>query len=147
MSDFRAMSVLSDDKKNELRERLNQNHEEQKQKREEFRKKVEERKAELANSANAESYQDAAARVDAMREDLYKLEIKKNKAKNEERVELDRKFYELFEVLRIEESAVGISHQLKPRPKSYFRKRRIKRLILTISIVIVVIIAIVWIMH
>lgn len=145
MSDLRVNSVLSDEKRNEIREKLNLRREGLKKQKEEFRKKVEERRAELANSS--ETTQDAAARVDAMREELYKLEIKKNKTKNEERVELDRKFDELFEVLRIEESAVGISHQLEPRPKSYFRKRRIKRLILTISIVIVIIVAIVLIMR
>ena len=147
MNDLRKNSVLSDEKRNEIREKLNLRREGLKKQKEEFWKKVEERKAELANSANNENFQDAAARVDSMREELYKLEIKKNKTKNEERVELDRKFNELFEVLRIEESAVGISHQLNPRPKSYFRKRRIKRLILTISIVIVIIVAIVLIMR
>lgn len=139
MSDLRANSVISDAKKIKL-EKLNQQ-------REEFKKKVEARKAELANSATDESFQDAAARVEAMREELYKIDTKRKKSKNEERDKLNKQYNELYELLRIEESAVGISHRFDERPNSYFRKRRIKRIILTISIMIVAIATVMWIMR
>ena len=110
--------------------------------------KVEARKAELANSANDESFQDAEARVEAMREEIYKIEIKQKKSKNaEERAELGRKLGKLIDALHIEESAAGLHHRFDERPKSYFRKRRIKRIILAITIMIVAIVAIVWVMR
>ena len=139
-------TVLSSGERNENGEsffsRAMKKHEE---KRKEFEKKVEARKAELANSANDESFQDAEARVDAMREEIYKIEIKQKKSKNaEERAELDRKYNELLEVLEIEEEAVGISHQVDAiRPKSYFKKRRKKRIILTIVIVVIIVIVLI----
>ena len=100
----------------------------------------------MAKSANKESFQDACARVDGMREELYKLQKKRAKSKNEERDRLDRQYNELYELLRIEEEAHSIFPDIYP-DSYYIRRKRIKSFILAISIVIVIVVAIVWIMR
>lgn len=126
------ISISSAEKNEERREKLKA---QLREKREEFHKKVEERRAELKD----ESIQDIEARAEGMREEIYALEKRLRKSNAEERANIDRKIQELVQVLRIEESAAGIPHKFQNRPKSYYRKKRIKRLALAISIVIVII--------
>ena len=113
---------------------------------EEFQKKVEARKAELAKSPNKESFEDVCARLDGMQEELYKIDIKRKKSKNEERDKLDRQYNELYELLEVEAQAnmIVLDHIY---PDSYYRRKRIKIFILAISIVIVIAVVIAWIKH
>jgi predicted RNase H-like nuclease (RuvC/YqgF family) len=134
------ISISSAEKNEERREKLKA---QLREKREEFHKKVEERRAELKD----ENIKDIEARVEGMREEIYALEKKLKKSKTEERANIDREIQELVQVLRIEESAAGIPHKFQNRPKSYYREKRIKRIVLTISIVIVIAMAVSIILH
>jgi hypothetical protein len=83
-------------------------------------------------------------RIDELREEIYKLQIKRAKESNsEKRANIKDKIEELDIELLKEEKAAGVSHMIMLHPKSYYRKRRI----LIIAIVVAIIFAVVWVMR